>query len=108
MNKIKLHTIDTSNDVEMTDFFTKERIDSSCGLVGVFNGHYVGLQTALKRGFELAPDFQPPAVSTRVELARWLESKGISRVKNFDAYQRLYAELGRDLDAGIIKPTQTV
>lgn len=100
MTKIVLHHVaPTGAEEEKQCFFSKERFTP--GRLRCYFGHEeVSLKEAMKRGFELAPDFERPAVSTRVELSSWLHDNGISRVESFMAYTQMYKLLGEGLDSG--------
>lgn len=105
MNKtlITLHTVQPAgeDDEPQVDFFTKKYFKPTTGLIGLFEGKYpVSLETALARGFRIADNFDRPAVSTRAELAAWLESRGVTRTKNYNAYMQLLSEIGSALDPG--------
>jgi hypothetical protein len=105
MNKtlITLHTVQPAgeDDEYQIDFFSKKPFKPTTGLIGLFEGKYpVSLETALARGFRIADNFDRPAVSTRAELGQWLESRGVTRVKNYNGYMQILSELGRSLDPG--------
>ncbi len=99
MEKFTIEMKNLDPGQSLSDFYSNELFVSSNGVAFLMNGQIVSPRRAMREGFKLAKDFQPPTFFTRQEVTNWLASLGVPR--GSETYVDLYSQLARSIPASM-------